>query len=136
MRVKQHFMSIRQNFEIYMKQGNVVYQVRRRMPWLRRQITILDAKTQKKETCLSDGDSRLCGETALLQPANGGNPGGWRSGDHSRALQYLKYPFIDSRSRLRPEWMVFLGLRAVVFMMQMEKLSRPFEQDMFRSNTC
>ena len=43
--MEQHFMSIRQNFEIYDEAGNVVYQVRGRMPWLRRQMTILDAKT-------------------------------------------------------------------------------------------
>ena len=43
--MKQHFMSIRQNFEIYDEAGNVVYQVRGRMPWLRRQMTILDAKS-------------------------------------------------------------------------------------------
>ena len=38
--MEQHFMSIRQNFEIYDEAGNVVYQVRGRMPWLRRQMTI------------------------------------------------------------------------------------------------
>ena len=43
--MEQHFMSIRQNFEIYDEAGNVVYQVRGRMPWFRRQMTILDAKT-------------------------------------------------------------------------------------------
>ena len=43
--MEQHFMSIRQNFEIYDEAGNVVYQVRGRMPWLRRQMTILDAKS-------------------------------------------------------------------------------------------
>ena len=43
--MKQHFMSIRQNFEIYDQAGDVVFQVRGRMPWLRRQMTILDAKS-------------------------------------------------------------------------------------------
>ena len=40
--MKQKFMSIRQNFDIYNEQGDVVYQVRGKFPILRRKLSIIE----------------------------------------------------------------------------------------------
>lgn len=45
--MKQHFMSIRQNFDIYNEQGEVVYQVRGKFPILRRKLSIVDPNSHK-----------------------------------------------------------------------------------------